>query len=282
MTYASAWRHLTAFAAFAAFAAFGALLVIVTPAASAVTGCKAQSGRQTVPLVELYTSEGCDSCPPADRWLSSTFAPGDTRDGAVVATPLSFHVDYWDRLGWKDRFATPAWTKRQYDSARAAHSDLVYTPQVLLQGRDLRDWHAEKRSVAAIAAAGRAPARAEIALEIVPRTGAVEVRASARVPETALRKSAVLFVALTDDGLASEVKAGENKGKRLLHDHVVRELRGDIAIGPAGEGSGTFTLPLPAEAGKSSSIVAFVQSADSGDVLQTLALPLSAACPTVR
>src|SRR4029453_9035557 len=123
MTYASPWHHLTA------YAPFGRLLLIVTPAAGAVTACKAQSGRQTVPLVELYTSEGCDSCPPADRWLSSMFAPGDTRESAVVATPLAFHVDYWDRLGWKDRFATPAWTKRQYHSARAARSHLLYTHQ---------------------------------------------------------------------------------------------------------------------------------------------------------
>jgi hypothetical protein len=97
------------------------------------------------------------------------------------------------------------------------------------------------------------------------------------VTETAFRKGAVLFVALTDNGLVSEVKAGENKGKRLVHDHVVRELRGDIAIGPSGEGAGTLTLPRPAEPGKSPTIVAFVQNAD-GLVLQTLALPLSPDC----
>ena len=257
------------------------IFILVAPAAGAVPTCKAQSGRQTVPLVELYTSEGCDSCPPADRWLSSTFAPADAGGGAV-AVALAFHVDYWDRLGWKDRFATAAWTKRQYDSARAARSDLVYTPQVLLQGRDLRDWHAEKRSAAAIAAVARAPARAEIALEIVPRHGAVNVNAGAHVPDAGLRKGAVLFVALTDDGLVSDVKAGENKGKRLVHDHVVRELRGDIAIGPGGDAAGAVSLPLPTESGKSSTIVAFVQNVETGDVLQTLALPLSQACSPAR
>ena len=257
----------------------GILILIVAPAAGAVPTCKAQSGRQTVPLVELYTSEGCDSCPPADRWLSSTFAPGDTREGAVA---LAFHVDYWDRLGWKDRFATSAWTKRQYDSARAARSALVYTPQVLLQGRDLRDWSTEKHSGAAIAAVARTRARAEIAVEVVPRPGAVAVNASGHVTATALRQGAVLFVALIDNGLVSDVKAGENKGKRLVHDHVVRELRGDIAIGPGGEGSGTVALPMPMEAGISSTLVAFVQNVETGDVLQTLALPLSSNCLPVR
>ena len=220
-------------------------------------------------------------CPPADRWLSSMFAPGDSGGAAASAIPVAFHVDYWDRLGWKDRFAAPAWTKRQYDSARAARSDLVYTPQVLLQGRDLRDWHADKRSAAAIAAAGRTPARADIALEITPQPGAVVVDAIVHVVVAANRKDAALFVALTESGLVSEVKAGENKGKRLVHDHVVRDLR-NIAIGPGGDGAARVVLPLPAEAGKASAIVAFVQNVDTGDVLQTLSLPLSAACSPVR
>jgi hypothetical protein len=259
-------------------ALLAAAVVAVSPVAAADPVCRAQSGRQTVALVELYTSEGCDSCPPADRWLSSTFPAGESREGPALATAIAFHVDYWDRLGWKDRFATPGWTKRQYDSARAARSDLVYTPQVLLQGRDLRDWHAEKRSAAAIAAVDGTPARADIALEVAPQPGAVVVNATAHVPGAANRKGAALFVALTEDGLASEVKAGENKGKRLVHDHVVRDLRGDIAIGSGGDGTGRIMMALPAEAGKSSTIVAFVQNVDTGDVLQTLSLPLSAAC----
>jgi hypothetical protein len=70
-----------------------------------------------MPLVELYTSEGCNSCPPADRWLSASFAKGAPRASGIA---LAFHVDYWDRLGWKDRFATPAFTQRQYDRMRAS------------------------------------------------------------------------------------------------------------------------------------------------------------------
>ena len=260
-------------------AAFAAAMLAVTPAAGTSPSCKAESGRQTTALVELYTSEGCDSCPPADRWLSSAFAPGAAGDGTVA---IAFHVDYWDRLGWKDRFATPAWTKRQYDSARAARSDLVYTPQVLLQGRDLRDWHAETRSAAAIAAVGRSPARADIALEITPQGGAVAVNASARVPGAASRKGAVLYVALVSNGLVSDVKAGENAGKRLAHDHVVRALRGDLRVDAGGAASGTVVLPLPAETGTSSTIVAFVQNAETGDVLQALMLPIAPACAPAR
>jgi len=256
-------------------AAAAAALLAAMPAAGAATSCRAESGPQTTALVELYTSEGCDSCPPADRWLSSTFAPGGAGAGAVA---IAFHVDYWDRLGWKDRFATAAWTKRQYDSARAARSDLVYTPQVLLQGRDLRDWHSEKRGAAAMAAVARLPARADISLEATPQQGAVAVSATAHVPGAANRKGAVLFVALASDGLVSEVKAGENAGKRLAHDHVVRELRGNLGIDAAGETTGTVILPLPAEAGRSSTVVAFVQNTETGDVLQSLSLPITPAC----
>ena len=127
-------------------AAFAAALLCALPPGRAAAGapvCRAESGASTVALVELYTSEGCDSCPPADRWLSSSFAPVVAGDDAVA---LAFHVDYWDRLGWKDRFAAAAWTKRQYAAASAARSDLVYTPQVLLQGRDFPAWHAERKS----------------------------------------------------------------------------------------------------------------------------------------
>lgn len=245
---------------------------------AAPSGCTIESGPATVALVELYTSEGCDSCPPADRWLSSSFVPG----AAAGAVALAFHVDYWDRLGWKDRFAAAAWTKRQYAAAEAARSGLVYTPQVLLQGRDFRDWHTDRRFAAAISAASRQPERAHIALYATPQQGAVSVNVAARVPGSADRNGAAVFVALADSGLVSDVGAGENAGKRLTHDHVVRALRGDIRIDAGGDGVGTVVLPLPAETGTAVSIVAFVQNVATGEVLQTVALPLAAACTAAR
>ena len=257
-------------------AAFAALASAM-PAAGALPACRAESGPQTTALVELYTSEGCDSCPPADRWLSGTFAPGRPPEGAIA---LAFHVDYWDRLGWKDRFAAPAWTQRQYDSARARRSDLVYTPQVLLQGRDV-DWRDGSRVAAAVAAAAHAPARASVALAAVPQADAVAVSVVAQVPAPADRRGARVFVALTGEHLVSEVKAGENAGKRLVHDHVVRAL-GDVAIDAAGTGTGTVVLPWPAEAGAAVTVSAFVQNVENGAVLQALSLPLAADCVPVR
>src|ERR1051325_205509 len=97
--------------------------------------CRAASAEHEVAVFELYTSEGCDSCPPADRWFSSL--QRDAQGDRGVA--LAFHVDYWDRLGWKDRFASAADTERQYKAMRANHVTFVYTPQVLVQGKPLED-----------------------------------------------------------------------------------------------------------------------------------------------
>ena len=119
---------LTRFAA-AAVAAFA-----VVPLAHAAPGeCSAKSGAGTAALVELYTSEGCDSCPPADAWLRKLPAAGA---GSVV--PLSFHVDYWDYIGWKDPFANPAFGARQRELAAVNRARIVYTPQVMLGARRSR------------------------------------------------------------------------------------------------------------------------------------------------
>ena len=240
--------------------------------------CIAESGPRTVPLVELYTSEGCSSCPPADRWLSSTFG----KDNApVVGIALAFHVDYWDRLGWKDRFASASFTERQYAAMRANRARFVYTPQVLVQGRDFPEWR-ERRTATALAAVGAKPARADITLEARVQGESIAVNATARVPSPGDRRGAALYVALTDDGLASDVKAGENAGARLVHDRVVRLLR----VGPMPDANGelrwSIALPRPAEGGSASTLVAFVQNPGAGDVLQALALPLTAACAPAR
>jgi hypothetical protein len=254
----------------------GVLLVSAAPAAGAV--CSARSGPQTTALVELYTSEGCSSCPPAERWLSGAFPVGTAVAPAIA---LAFHVDYWDRLGWKDRFAAPAHTERQYAAMRANHARFVYTPQVLVQGRDFPEWRASG-GAAALATATAGPARAEIALDAALREGSIAVAATARVPAPGDRRGATLYVALSGSGLASDVKAGENAGVRLVHDHVVRVFRRGPAADARGELRWEVDLPMPAEAGRAMSVVAFVQGTESGAVLQALALPLTAACARLR
>jgi len=250
--------------------------IAIAPARAA--SCTAKSGPQSVPLVELYTSEGCNSCPPADRWLSASFAKSAPRASGIA---LAFHVDYWDRLGWKDRFATPAFTQRQQDSMRGSGARFVYTPQVIVQGKDFPQWQGPG-AIAALTTAAAKPARAEIALAAEREHGSIVVKAWARVPSAGDRKGAALYVALTEDGLQSDVKAGENAGVHLAHDNVVRAFRAAPSPDANGEMSWEVKLPVPAETGTASTVVAFVQNPAGGDVLQALALPLTAACQPTR
>lgn len=234
----------------------------------AAPACHATSGALVRPLVELYTSEGCDSCPPADRWLSSRFAAADTRQGAIA---LAFHVDYWNRLGWVDRFASAQYTARQYDAMHANGASFVYTPQILLQGHDYAGWRQSDSKP--IDEAAHAKATATIAVDATPGEREVVVHASARIGDDGGR-DAQLYVAYADSGLVSDVKAGENRGQRLAHDHVVRALRVAGRAADDGHVDASLTLPKPAERGTHPMLVAFVERASNGDVLQALALPL--------
>ena len=249
--------------------AFAAACATAFPA-QALQSCRAASGPQALPLVELYTSEGCDSCPPADRWLAKQF-PAAATDARALA--LAFHVDYWDRLGWADRFASPAYTERQYALMRANAATFVYTPQVLLQGHD---WHGWADGGAAVQRAARAPARASITLDAAPSGNAVAVTVDAAITDAAARGDVRLLVAYADSGLHSDVGAGENRGKRLSHDHVVRALQSAAEGADANDRiHATFQFERPREAGVAPTLVAFVQRRSTGDILQAVAVPLA-------
>jgi hypothetical protein len=241
--------------------------VAADAADAAQTACKAVSGAQTTPLVELYTSEGCDSCPPADRWLSSHFAGAGDPNRALA---LAFHVDYWDRLGWTDRFASHSYTERQYAAMKANGKAFVVTPQILLQGHE---FPASRRTMPqpALDRIAREPAAAII--ELTATNDGKEIAASAvsRIVDAGSRAKSTLSIAYVDSGLVSDVKAGENKGVRLTHDHVVRALKS----APTSDGSFSTRFSVPAERGVSPTLVAFVQNTSTGDVLQAVALPLA-------
>jgi hypothetical protein len=233
------------------------------------SACRAASGPAMTPLVELYTSEGCDSCPPADRWLSANFPR--IRD-ANRPVALAFHVDYWDRLGWTDRFASKAWTERQYAAMRANRATFVVTPQILLQGHE---FPASRRAMPASALdrVARESARATISLDAANDGKDIVATASGRVTDASAREGASVSIAYVDSGLTSDVKAGENRGVRLTHDHVVRALKSAPIEGDAVKLTARFSHP--AEAGVAPTLVAFVQNTATGDVLQALALPLA-------
>ena len=153
-----------------------ALLAPICLAHAAPTECAAKSGPRTAVLVELYTSEGCNSCPPADEWLRKLPAAGFGADRVV---PLALHVDYWDYIGWKDRFANAGFSARQREIAAINRTRAVYTPQVVLAGRDYGSWPSASRFAADVDAVNAMPARAEVGLALQAReVGSYDLRAS--------------------------------------------------------------------------------------------------------
>ena len=230
----------------------------------------ARSGPQTVALLELYTSEGCNSCPPADVLVSSLAAQGLTLDHVVS---LGLHVDYWDALGWPDRFAQAIFTQRQREIAARHRTRTVYTPQLVLHGRALSTWGALAAEVQRI---NNTPARADLSLEVTTQApNALEVVAQAVVPEAAARPHIQMYLALYENRLTSVVTAGENAGHTLRHDYVVRQWRGPLAIDTQGAARLQQTLSLQRDWKTSDlGLVVFVQQPQTGEVLQTLALPL--------
>ena len=230
--------------------------------------CHATSPDSTNALFELYTSEGCDSCPPADRWFSSL----NLGPYASHATELAFHVDYWDRFGWRDRFDNPAFTQRQYAQVERHQISTVYTPQVLLQGREFA-WQEMKHPAVQVREVNERPARAAIDMDAAPVDhGSVAVDVHVRVPDAADRAHATVAVALVQSGLVSNVKAGENEGKRLVSDHVVRAWQSGLAVGATGEAPARRAAA--AERSGPVQAVAWVEDSASGEVLQALDLPL--------
>ena len=229
-----------------AVAVAGALLA---PVAQAQT-CRAESRAQVPVVVELYTSEGCNSCPPADRWFSSL----RDRQGVVAA---AFHVDYWDRLGWKDRFASARHTERQAQQQAANGARYSYTPQVLVNGRDWRRWPELPLPLTG--------APVQLAMQRVGEQVELQVR-----PLLDTRRRWALWWAVLEDGHVSHVRAGENSGVTLHHDHVVR-LHGAIA-----SFSGTLTrridAPSRGEGGRVPRVLAVVTDADTGSTVQALQL----------
>ena len=188
------------------------------------TGEVATSAGATVPvLVELFTSEGCSSCPPADTLLTRLAA--EKTIGRAEIVTLAFHVDYWDRLGWKDRFSSAAFTERQNRYAAAWKSDRVYTPQAVVDGRiEFVGTDVNRALEALTASAARPHARVAIAPVSAGQPASKRtVRVDVEPPPGATFTADVLLV-VAEDGLSTDVAAGENARKRLQHSGVVRSL----------------------------------------------------------
>jgi len=245
--------------------------ILATPA-GADTRCVAESGARRVALLELYTSEGCNSCPPTDRWVSTLPQRGLGPDRVVT---LGFHVDYWNYLGWNDPFARPAYSARQREASHRNKARFVYTPQLLLNGRDYRRRLFADGLADRLRALESEPPRARIRLARSPASSrAIEASATATIRDAADRRDGRLYLALYENDLANQVTTGENRGKRLRHDFVVRHLAGPYTL--------EVDAPVPVrhrfslEPGwkpRDLHVAAFVQNHATGAVLQSIAAP---------
>jgi len=224
------------------------------PAAAQNAACRIESPATRTPVVELYTSEGCSSCPPADRWLAGLKA--DAAAGRVVAQ--AFHVGYWDYIGWVDRFASPAHTTRQRQFAGVLGN--IYTPQLVRDGRDSRDYGRNF-------GAAREPAAAAIRLQR-SAPDAVE----AEVTPQAAGASWSAYWTVTEHGHSSKVSAGENAGELLQHDFVVRQY---VAAGQYQGAQKLRLRPLAATPGHPQQVNLVVFEPRSGKPLQALSLQCS-------
>jgi len=236
------------------------------PQAASAYECNARSGMATVPLLELYTSEGCSSCPPADKWLS------ELSYGPDKLTVLAFHVDYWNYIGWKDRFSKKEYTARQRKTAEFNHSSLVYTPQFVLNGRDLRQW-SNTRLDNRIKAQPESTPRAHLTLHITDHaSNSLTLSADAQILSAGDSEDSEMVIAVYENKLSSKINAGENSGRELRHDYVVQKLFGPYRIHKNNTFSEKITLSaewIKRDAGTA----VFVQNARSGEVLQSLQLP---------
>ncbi len=180
-------------------------------------------------VVELFTSEGCSSCPPADALLAKLDQQQRLGNAEIIA--LEEHVNYWDQLGWRDPFSAEQWTQRQQEYASSFGNEGVYTPQMVVDGRTEFVGSAQGRARAAIAEAVQLP-KAEIALSNLDVSGGqARVKIDVKMLPSSATRDAQVWLAVTETGLHSNVKRGENAGEDLHHAAVVRSLRkvGDAA-----------------------------------------------------
>lgn len=261
--------------AFLAFTLLGVSLALDQPGTG--QGSKADNhGSARAPvLVELFTSEGCSSCPPADALLAKLEEQQPVAGAEIIA--LEEHVDYWDQLGWVDPFSAVQWTERQRDYAAARHDRGIYTPQIVINGRAEFVGSHERQARRAIAEAA-SQVRTHIAIATVnsDARGNGQCRVSVgRLAGLTDGERAEVWLAITETGLHSAVRGGENSGVDVHHGAVVRSLRKLGTAGSAQEPSFSGDAPIKLERTwnrQNLRAVVFVQERHSHHILGSAAI----------
>ncbi len=230
------------------------------------------SPENRVVFLELYTSEGCSSCPPADRLLSGLRSSGISNERLI---PVAFHVTYWDYIGWKDRFAKKQYDQRQRVLAARNSLNTIYTPQFVMSGEDYRS-HATFLEDVNKLAAEKATVSISLSARILSNAKGSDEMHLGLTADTTMSdaEDIAFFLLLIEDKLTSDVNDGENKGIRLHHDHVVRQLLGPYYHNDPKD---TFRLQQavtlePQWKRRDISIVSFAENQRTGEVLQAAIL----------
>lgn len=246
-----------------ALAAVGALGTLLAVSYAAIRGTQADrpvsaTDAHAVVVAELFTSEGCSSCPPADALLSALVQEGI--DGVTVLG-LGVHVDYWNRLGWRDPFSSAAFTNRQSQyQATVFRDSSVYTPQLVIDGV-LEEIGSDTKAVErAIAKAAQAPkAAVDVTAAAAHPAGNLRIHIDVNVPPVVtLHEPADVMLAVTEDRLVSDVERGENRGRRLTHSAVVRVLTAVDTLSPNTQRWSTTTSAVVRPAWKSEDLKVIV------------------------
>lgn len=197
---------------FSILALLGALGIAFNPVTVSAKNYQSQTGIAQTVMLELFTSEGCSSCPPADRWLSKL--KNDKRLWNDIF-PVAFHVDYWNYIGWTDPFSNERYSNRQREHAQAGNVSSVYTPGFIVNGREWRSWFRQPDVSALFQQQREQPGKLRLNLEDEKLSAEFE-------PRQPFHEPLILNVAWLSMNLQTEVLAGENGGKTLKHNFVCR------------------------------------------------------------
>jgi hypothetical protein len=226
---------------------------------------------QNVVLVELFTSEGCSSCPPADALLRQV--NGTRTSGGQLLVGISEHVTYWNGLGWSDPFSSPVYTERQNAYSERFHLEGVYTPQMVINGAEQITGSDRAALVRAVQAEAEPHPRISLrilSLSIAGSKLTVNYSASGDMPA----HGADLMAVLADDSDRSSVLHGENSGQTLAHVAVARSISRVAKVQAAGEGTVQVQIPASFQAAQGHHLILFAQTPGNGRVLGADTKPL--------
>ncbi len=232
------------------------LLLMATASADGYGSLQIDSGEQRVALIELYTSEGCSSCPPADRWLSDLRSDDRLWQDYV---PIALHVDYWNYIGWVDRFSKPGYSDRQRNYVQNGGARVAYTPGFFSNGSEWRGWFSGD------ALTTNRPSVGNLGLGMDGSTVAVRFD-----PVVEIGKDLVVNIAILGMQLESDVRAGENNGRKLRHDFVVLNLQSVEMLESAGVHKAAATIDHVQSEANQLALVAWISAKGDQTPLQSV------------